>query len=65
MTITKENIDDELTYTELMKLTENELKKLFLQTRSAIIGGKKIKKDVTNIEIYNCYIALAIEDKNS
>ena len=53
----------ELTYNELMSLSEDQLRELFLLTRSKIINGQKFKKDTTEIEIYNCYITKAIEDK--
>lgn len=57
-------IKKELTYDELILLTDDKLKQLFLETRSKIIDGQKIKKDTTDIEIYNCYITKAIEDKS-
>ena len=60
----KDNIKKELTYEELMLLPEKQLNALFLETRSKIINGKRIKKDTTEIEIYNCYIIKAIEDKD-
>jgi hypothetical protein len=61
----QENITSskELTYSELMLLTDDQLRELFLLTRSKIIKGQKFKKDTTEIEIYNCYITKAIEDK--
>ena len=55
--------NQELTYNELMSLSDDQLKELFLLTRSKIINGQKFKKDTTEIEIYNCYITKAIEDK--
>ena len=60
----KDNIKKELTYEELMLLPEKQLNALFLETRSKIINGKRIKKDTTEIEINNCYIIKAIEDKD-
>lgn len=57
-------IKKELTYDELILLPDDQLKQLFLETRSKIINGQKTKKDTTDIEIYNCYITKAIEDKS-
>ena len=58
------NIEKELSYFELIKLDQETLAQLFLKTRSAIINGKRQKRDMTNIEIYNCYIEKAIEEKS-
>jgi hypothetical protein len=54
---------EELTQEELMSLPTEELKNLFLKTRSMIFAGKRKKIDTTNIEIYNCYILKALEEK--
>ena len=53
----------ELTQIELMLLPIEELKNLFFKTRSMIFEGKRKKIDTTNIEIYNCYILKAIEER--
>jgi hypothetical protein len=58
------NIEKELSYFELIKLDQETLTQLFLKTRSAIINGKRQKRDMTDIEIYNCYIEKAIEEKS-
>ena len=54
----------ELSQRELMLLTDEELKNLFFKTRSMIFSGRRNDIDTTNIEIYNCYILKAIEEKN-
>lgn len=53
----------ELSQIELMSLPIEELKILFFKTRSLIFEGKRKKKDTTNIEIYNCYILKALEER--
>ena len=57
------SINKEYSYYELMKLDKKILADLFLRTRSEIIFGKKQKIDTTEVEIYNCYIQKAIEEK--
>lgn len=57
------NIEKELSYFELIKLDHETLKHLFFKTRSEIIKGKRNKIDMTNIEIYNCYIEKALNEK--
>lgn len=56
-------IENELSVLELSHLTLEELKILFLKTRSIIIERKRQKKETIDIEIYNCYIHKAIQEK--
>ena len=56
-------IEKELSILELSLLSLEELKNLFFKTRSVIIESKKRKKDTVDIEIYNCYIYKAIQEK--
>ena len=53
----------ELSQEELMQLSFNELKELFFKTRSKIFEGKRKKINTVAIEIYNCYILKALEEK--
>ena len=46
---------------ELMKLSDEELKSLFLKLRADINSGKKNKKSTVEEEIYYCYVYREIE----
>ena len=47
----------ELTNDELSKLSNEDLKKLFLEVRAKINKAKKNKKKCLNEEVYFCYIS--------
>ena len=54
---------EELSPEELSQLSMEDLKDLFLKTRSLIMELKRNKMNAVNIEIYNCYIHRAIQEK--
>ena len=55
----------ELSNDELSKLTNDELKSLFLEVRSIINKSKKHKKECVREEIYFCYISREISNRHN
>jgi hypothetical protein len=48
---------------ELTQLDNASLKQLFLDVRSKINQNKSKKQDVTNLEVYFCYITKELQDR--
>lgn len=55
---------EEYTYEELKSMSDFEIKNHFLEIRSKIIFNKKNKNNIKDLEIYYCYIANEIQNRN-
>ena len=55
----------ELSNDELAKLSNDELRNLFLEVRSFINHSKKNKKECVREEIYFCYISREIANRSN
>ena len=54
----------ELSNDELSKLSNDDLRQLFLEVRSIINQSKRKKKECTQEEIYYCYISKELNARN-
>ena len=54
----------ELSNDELAKLSNDDLRQLFLEIRSIINHSKRVKKNCIKEEIYYCYISKEINSRN-
>jgi len=55
----------ELSNDELAKLSNNDLRRLFLELRSIINNFKKNKLNCTKEEVYYCYISEELNNRNN
>jgi hypothetical protein len=55
---------EEYSYKELESMSDFEIKNHFLEIRSKIIFNKKNKINIKDLEIYYCYVANEIQNRN-